>query len=463
MCGVIGVLSVATDVFPDAVAGLFQMQHRGQDACGISISDGERIRQHKNLGLVREVFADRPTDDFVGRIAIGHVRYPTQGGNRLSNTQPHLVTTLQGALFSLSSNGDLTNYWNIRAELEEQGVDFAGTNDAELLLKYIAWQHLTNGMPLLQAIRTMQQNIHGAYSCILLTRDRMFAIRDPHGIRPMSWGAGDQSWMVASETNALDISKHIYQGEIEPGAIVEFTMDGPIQHPHPNIQALRPKIKTAAHCSFEHIYFSRPDSRSFGTHVYEMRKRFGAWLADQEDKKADVVVPVPDSSNAVALGYSQRSGVPFEFGLIRNHYVGRTFIAPTQGGRDTGVKSKFNPQRSVLEGRRVILVDDSIVRGTTLRKITRMVRAAGASEVHIRIGSPITRFSCFYGVDTPSHEELIGNRMNSDQIRDHLTADSIRYMSVDGLRDCLGRDREWCMACFDGSYPVPLTERKQAL
>lgn len=462
MCGVIGVFSHTDDVFDDTVNGLFQMQHRGQDACGIAMSDQDRIRLHKDLGLVRSVFAARPGEDFIGRSAIGHVRYPTQGGNRVVNAQPHLLTTLNGPRLALSSNGDLTNYWSVRAGLEAQGVDFAGTNDAELLLKFIAYHHLQLQRPVLEAIRMMQAEIKGAYSCILLTPERMFAIRDPLGIRPMCFGEGPAGWMVASETTALDISRYQRIDDVQPAEIIEFGGEAPVRHPHPDPSALRePQAADSAHCSFEHVYFSRPDSTSFGLSVYESRKKIGAWLHAHDDVQADVVVPVPDSSNAVALGYAQASGIPFEFGLIRNHYIGRTFISPTQKGRDAGVKTKFNPMRNVLQGRRVVLVDDSIVRGTTLRKITRMVRQAGAAEVHLRIGSPITKYPCFYGVDTPSREELIGNRMSVEEIREHLTADSLAYMSVDGLKECLGLDRHFCMACFDGDYPVTVSDIKR--
>jgi amidophosphoribosyltransferase len=461
MCGVLGILSTGEDVFADAVNGLFQMQHRGQDACGIAIGDGRRVRLHKELGYVRAVFAERPSDDFKGTVACGHVRYPTQGGNRLVNAQPHLMATLEGPRLALSSNGDLTNYWQVRGELEAAGVDFAGSNDAELLLKYIAFKHLREGLSIVEAIRAMQTRILGAYSTVLITPERMFAIRDPWAVRPMCFGRSDSLWMVASETNALDIARVERVGELEPGEVIEFTPGRMVRHAHPGLAAIRGARNTAAHCVFEHVYFSRPDSVSFGERVYDVRKRIGAWLAAHDTVAGEVVVPVPDSSNAVALGYAQASGVPFEFGLIRNHYVGRTFINATQAGRDDGVKHKFNPLAGVFAGKRVILVDDSIVRGTTLRKIVRMVRGAGAAEVHVRIGSPVTKHPCFYGVDTPRREELIGNRLDSDGIRAHLTADSLLYMTVEGLRECVGDTGQFCMACFEGRYPIPLDEEKQ--
>ncbi|MEL6180986.1 MAG: amidophosphoribosyltransferase, partial [Myxococcota bacterium] len=351
--------------------------------------------------------------------------------------------------------------WDVRRELVEQGVDFVGENDAELLLKYIAWRHMVCGESLHTAIRKMQQRIQGAYSSVLLTHDRLFAIRDPWGVRPLCWGHHDGLWVVASETNALDIIHINMKGDVEPGAILEIGPRGAVEHSHPDVVAARQARPKPAHCVFEYIYFSRPDSITFGTRVYDVRKRIGAWLAEHDQLEADVVVPVPDSSNAVALGYAHASGIPFEFGLIRNHYVGRTFINPTQKRRDDSVRRKFNPLRSVFNHKRVVLVDDSIVRGTTLRKITRMVRGAGASEVHIRIGSPVTQHSCFYGVDTPTANELIGNRLDTEGIRAHLTADSLRYMTIEGLSACVQDEGQFCMACFDGTYPIPITESKQ--
>ncbi|TVQ96528.1 MAG: amidophosphoribosyltransferase [Deltaproteobacteria bacterium] len=461
MCGVIGLFHAGEeDVFPDAVNGLFQMQHRGQDACGIALADGRIVRHHKGIGHVREVFPSRPLPDFSGFVATGHVRYPTQGDNRVRNTQPHVVSTLRGTNLALSSNGDLTNYHTVRARLEEKGVDFLGTNDAELILKFIAWEHLEGGCSLLEAIRRMQREVRGAYSATLVTGDALYAIRDPWALRPLCFGTSGVLHVVASETPALDIARVDLVDEVGAGEVVHFGREGITRHPHPDVASVRHGSPVPAHCIFEHVYFSRPDSIAFGERVYDVRRRIGAWLARHEDEAIDVVVPVPDSSNAIALGYAHESGVPFEFGLIRNHYVGRTFIHPDQARRDDGVKQKFNPLRSVFKGRRVALVDDSIVRGTTLRKLTRMVRAAGAAEVHLRIGSPVTRHSCFYGVDTPDAEALIGSRMDEAGICAHLTADSLRYISVEGLREAAAGDGHFCMACFTGEYPEPVREQK---
>jgi amidophosphoribosyltransferase len=463
MCGVIGYYTHdEEDILLDLVNGMFQMQHRGQDACGIAIADGRRIRLHKSRGYVQDVFRDRPSPGFRGHMGIGHVRYPTQGTNRYRNAQPHAVATLEGIVMAMCSNGDLTNYWHVREHLEHEGLEFVGTNDAELLLKYIAFHHIRRHLPLVDAIRALQRDIRGAYSACLLTRDAVYAIRDPYGVRPLAFGGDGQRWVAASETEALDIARVDLVGDVEPGEIVRFDSHGMTRIPHPDVVTARHGRPQAAHCVFEYVYFSRPDSITFGQRTYNVRKRIGAWLARNDTVRGDVVVSVPDSANAIALGYAHEAGLPFEFGLVRNHYVGRTFIDAEQARRDERVKLKFNPLRSVFKDKQVILVDDSIVRGTTCRKLVRMVRAAGAAAVHLRIGSPPTTHSCFYGIDTPDAEELIANQMSVDEIRDFLTADSLRYMTVEGLKECVGDTGNYCMACFDGDYPIPLVEHKIA-
>lgn len=461
MCGVIGFYSPARDALDDIVTGLFQMQHRGQDACGIALADDERLRLERGLGFVREVFHRRSDPAFGGRIGIGHVRYPTQGGNRMENTQPHLVERPgQGAL-ALCSNGDVVNYWSLRQQLEARGVPFEGTNDGEVMLRLLATWHFDDGLDLVAAIRRLQAEVKGAYSACLVTPDRLIAFRDPWGVRPLSFGRCDDDWIVASETVALDINRAELVDEVQPGEVIVFGPAGPDRLPHPDVQAARDGRVTPAHCVFEHVYFSRPDALVFGRYAYDVRKRIGSWLARHDPVTADLVVPVPDSSNAVALGYAQASGLPFELGLVRNHYIGRTFIRPEQSRRDDGVKMKFNPVRHLFEGRRVVLVDDSIVRGTTSRKLVRMVRGAGAREVHLRVGSPVTAHPCFYGIDTPTRAELIGAQNDVEAIRSFLTADSLRYITVEGLQACVGDRGDFCMACFDGRYPIELTEDKR--
>lgn len=461
MCGVVGVYSAeGADVFGNVIEGLFQMQHRGQDACGVAISDGDQIRLHKGLGYVRQTFHERPHDDFSGFVACGHVRYPTAGANRLQNAQPHVVADLGGTRFALSSNGDITNYTEARRWLESEDIAFVGNNDAELILNTIAYFHLVKGAPLVDAIRQMQGRLRGAFSTVLITREEMYAIRDPYGVRPLCFGGEDGFWVVASETNALDTNFVDLIDDVAPGEIVAFDRQGYRRLAHPDVVTAREGREQAAHCIFEYVYFSRPDSIAFGERVYDVRKAIGKRLAEVETHESDVVVPVPDSSTAIAMGYSQASNVPFELGLIRNHYVGRTFINPNQQRRDEGVRQKFNPIRSVFKDKRVVLIDDSLVRGTTLRKLVRMVRSQGAAEVHVRIGSPVTLHPCFYGVDTPTKTELIGARMSVDNIRRHIEADSLVYLPVDELAKCAGSTGNFCRACFDGEYPIALTEEK---
>ena len=455
MCGVIGVFATGRDTFDEVVAGLFQMQHRGQDACGIAMADGDRFSLHKATGLVKEVFGLRP-EGMQGSVACGHVRYPTQGGNRACNAQPHLIAEPGCEPLALASNGDVTNYGSLRADYEARGVTFAGSNDAELILRIIV-EARKEGASLLDAIRFMQRTLRGAYSVCMVSEGRLWGIRDLYAVRPLSLGRLEDGWMLASETPAIDINRGQLERELEPGEVVEISDAGCTSHLHPDLIALRGGRTTAAHCSFEHVYFSRPDSKTFGLRVYEARKRMGAWLADRDSTPADIVVPVPDSSTAVALGYAQQRGIPFEFGLVRNHYVGRTFISPTQARRDEGVRFKFNPNADLLEGRRVILVDDSIVRGTTARARVVNLREAGAKEVHMRISCPPHKHACHYGIDFPDPEKLLANQCTLEQIRDYLGADSIGYLDVDGMVRATGQEeKNFCLACFNADYPVPV-------
>jgi amidophosphoribosyltransferase len=452
MCGIIGVYG-SSDAARMAALGMFAEQHRGQESCGMAVSDGKVIRLHKRMGLVKEVFTEEVLDSLPGSIAIGHVRYPTKGSATQFNSQPHLVETLFGPSYALSSNGDLVNYHEVRAKLEAQNVYFKSDNDGELLVKYIAWQ-IALGEDTISAIRNLMREIRGAYSSVFCNRGELYMFRDPLSIRPMVWGkmAGGVV-VVASESCALDtlgVQEHL---EVPPAGIIRVNEAG-VEVLENMVGNFR-KQDHNSYCSFEHIYFSRPDSFHFGENVFEVRQRIGAMLALQdEDLEADCAVPVPDSSNFMAVGYAAAKNIPLSLGLIRNHYIGRTFIKPEQTIRDESVRQKFNVLPNFFMGKRVVLVDDSIVRGTTIPKIVKLIKDAGAKEVHLRIGSPQVCFSCYYGIDTPKKEELAANRQSLDGIRTQTGADSLRHLTLEQLRLCLLKPGEYCYACFDGRYPL---------
>lgn len=463
MCGIIGVNISGNSHRDDAgrcgVLGLFAEQHRGQESCGIALSDGNKIILRKKMGLVKEVFPEDETQTLSGKLAIGHVRYPTHGKSDIKNAQPHLLTTLHGPSFALASNGDIVNYKHLREELEKEGVFFESENDGELILKYIGFWHIIQNYSIIDAIKQVMANFLGSYSSVLLTTDRIYAFRDPFGNRPLVLGrTEDNVYVFASETCSLDILDAHFIREVNPGEIV-WIKDSKLQshQEDPDRYRLHPHN---AHCVFELIYFSRPDSIVYGHKTYDFREKIGNKLAENETIKPDVVIPVPDSSNFIALGYAKRLGVEFNLGLIRNHYVGRTFIKPVTTYREEGVRQKFNVLPEYLNNKIVTLVDDSIVRGTTLKKIVRMLKKNGAREVHVRIGSPMIKYSCYYGIDTPTREELLANQRNVEEIRAFLDADSLRYLTLDELRDIVTSHEEFCYACFDGIYPIRL--RKQA-
>jgi amidophosphoribosyltransferase len=442
---------------PDAARitalGLFAEQHRGQESCGMAVCDGKVIRLHKSMGLVKEVFTDEVLSTLPGDIAIGHVRYPTKGSATRFNTQPHLVETLFGPSYALASNGDLVNYSEIRGRLEANNVYFNSDNDGELLVKYIAWQ-ISQGHGITDSIRELMRDVKGAYSCVFCTRNDLYMFRDPLSIRPMVWGkTKDGVVVVASESCALDILDANDRKEVPPAGIIRVNRDGiTVLENDPNLYR---KQDHNSYCVFEHIYFSRPDSFHFGENVFAVREKIGALLAESDKGlDADCVVPVPDSSNFIAVGYSNASGVPLSLGLIRNHYIGRTFIKPEQTVRDESVRQKFNALPNFFEGKRVVLIDDSIVRGTTIRKIVRMIKEAGAKEIHLRIGSPQVCYSCFYGIDTPHREELVANRFSLEEIRTRTGVDSLKHIGIDSLRKCLDKPGQYCYACFDGNYPL---------
>ncbi len=453
MCGIIGVFGhpKAAEL---ATLGLFAEQHRGQESCGIAVSNGKGFTLRKKMGLVKFVFSAEALAKLEGNIAIGHVRYPTRGTSTEDNSQPHVVETLAGPVYALASNGDIVNYDEMREILESKGVHFKSGNDGELLLKFIAYKIEIEKMSWLDAIRALMREFKGAYSTVFSFGEEMVIFRDPYAFRPMVYGqTEDGAFVVASESCALDIVKPVWKKEMKPAGIIHIDKSG--YREIENDPAEYRMIQASQHCIFEHIYFSRPDSYQFGENVYEVRERIGALLAQgDKDIEADVVIPVPDSANSMALGYAKESGVRYEMGLIRNHYVGRTFIKPQQTVRDESVSQKFNPLPNFFKGKRVVMVDDSIVRGTTIRKIVKLLQSHGAKEVHLRIGSPPVKNSCFYGIDTPTRDELVANRKSADEIREYLNVSSLRYLDIDELRQAVTEPDEYCFACFNGKYPV---------
>ncbi|HTU32244.1 MAG TPA: amidophosphoribosyltransferase [Candidatus Acidoferrum sp.] len=446
-CGVFGLFG-HTEAAKLAYLGLYALQHRGQESAGIASTDGLEVYAHKTTGHVQEIFTPEVIARLPGESAIGHTRYSTAGDSSLTNAQPVVIDCNRGKL-ALGHNGNLTNALEVRRRLEHRGSIFQTTSDTEVIVHLIARSSARN---LSSAIADALNQVEGAYSLVILTRDELYAIRDPRGFRPLNLGQLDGSWVVASETCAFDLIDAEYVREVEPGEMVRISRSG--------VESIRfAAEKPHQYCIFEHVYFSRPDSFIFGRSVNQSRERLGHLLAREHPAEADIVVPVPDSGVPAAVGYADESGIPFRMGLIRNHYVGRTFIEPEQAIRDFGVKLKLNPVRSMIEGQRVVLVDDSIVRGTTSRKIVRLVRESGAREVHVRISCPPTVSPCFYGVDTPRRDELIAARNSIDQIQRYLEADSLGYLSLDSLREAV-KDKEgkFCTSCYTGSYPTELVQ-----
>jgi amidophosphoribosyltransferase len=446
-CGVVGVFNHA-EASKLAYLGLYALQHRGQESAGIASCDGLDVYSHKALGHVQEIFTPEVIAGLPGHAAIGHTRYSTAGDTTLTNAQPVVIDCNKGKI-GLGHNGNLTNALDVRRRLEHRGSIFQTTSDTEVIVHLIARSTRRN---LSGAIADALNQVEGAYSLVMLTRDELYAIRDPRGFRPLNLGRLDGSWVVASETCAFDLIDAEYVREVEPGEMVRITRSG--------IESIRFSAeKPHQYCIFEHVYFSRPDSIVFGRQVNESRERLGRLLAREHLVAADIVTPVPDSGVPAAVGYAAESGIPFRMALIRNHYMGRTFIEPEQSIRDFGVKLKLNPVRRMLEGRRVVLVDDSIVRGTTSRKIVRMIREAGAAEIHVRISCPPTMSPCFYGVDTPRRDELIAARQSVEQIRQFLGADSLGYLSLDSLRAAVeDSEGKFCTACYTGNYPTELVQ-----
>lgn len=443
-CGVFGIYG-----HPDAAnltyLGLYALQHRGQEAGGIAAWNGKRIAYEKGMGYVADLFDEARLARLPGRSAVGHVRYSTAGGSHLENAQPIVYNTNKGPL-AIAHNGNLVNADELRAELEAEGSIFTTTSDTEVLLHLMARSRAES---LVEALRDTLGRVRGAYSIVLLAGEKVLAARDPQGFRPLTIGRLGEAWLVASETCAFDLLDAEPLRDVEPGEIVILDAGGVASSSFA-------MGRRTAFCIFEHVYFARPDSTVFHRSVAESRRAFGRRLAREHAVPADVVVPVPDSGIFAALGYAEESGIPYGMGLVRNHYVGRTFIEPKQSIRNFGVKVKLNPVRSVVGGKRIVLVDDSIVRGTTSKKLVRLLKAAGATEVHMRISSPPTMNPCHYGIDTPQRRELIAATKELEEIRIFIEADSLGYLSLEGMLQAFGKgEGETCAACFSGRYPVP--------
>jgi amidophosphoribosyltransferase len=445
-CGVFGIAS-HKEAARHAYLGLYALQHRGQESAGIISSDGVQLFQQKGLGHVADVFTDEALASLPGTSAIGHVRYSTTGSSSLANAQPFVSKSWRGPI-ALAHNGNLVNSPRIRRKLELEGAIFQTTSDTEVVLHLLARSPIPG---LDQALQEVFRQIQGAYSMLLQTPTTLYAIRDPYGVRPLCLGRLNGSYTVASETCAFDLIDGEYIRDVVPGEILKI-QDRQLE------SFFLPPAPQKAHCIFEHVYFARPDSKVFDRSVHLSRYQMGLRLAREAPVDADLVVPVPDSGVTAALGYADESGIPFQFGLIRNHYVGRTFIEPEQSIRHFGVKIKLNPVKELLQGKKVILIDDSIVRGTTSRKIVEMVRSAGALEVHVRICSPPTISPCYYGIDTPTHKELIGNNKTLDEIRDFTQADTLAYLSLDGMKEAVSDQQDFCSACFDLNYPIAISQ-----
>ncbi|HUG39877.1 MAG TPA: amidophosphoribosyltransferase [Longimicrobiales bacterium] len=449
MCGIVGVSGVDRAARL-AFLGLYALQHRGQESVGIAAVDPDgRARLAKREGLVAEAFDDPSLDALPGRVALGHTRYSTAGGAGLVNAQPIVVSYRQGDL-GLVHNGNITNALVLRDELVEEGAIFQGTIDTEVIVHLISRSRCPT---IEEQISEALSRLTGAFSLLITVGDTLYAARDPWGYRPLVLGRiPGGGWIVASESCALDLVGAALIRDIEPGEMLRIR-NGDLK----SLKNVAPDHRVAP-CIFELVYFARPDSTLWGQSVDRARRAFGRQLAREHPADADMVFSVPDSSNSAALGFSEESGIPYELGLIRNHYVGRTFIHPTQSGRDFRVRIKYNPVREVLEGKRVVVVDDSLVRGTTSMGLVRLIREAGAKEVHFRISSPPVRFPCFYGIDMPTKEELIGSRKTIDEIREHLNVDSLGYLSLEGMTGAVAEAGPFCHACFSGDYTAPLVD-----
>jgi len=442
-CGVFGIYG-----HPDASKltyfGLYALQHRGQESAGIVVSDGRNVAQHVGMGLVADVFDEARLSKLPGDRAIGHVRYSTTGSSILKNAQPLLVQ--HGGLYmAIGHNGNLVNSLELRYKLEQHGHIFQSTMDSEVFLQLMA-RHMKHGLE--EALIKTLHRVVGAYSLVIMTQDTLIAARDPNGFRPLCLGQLNGSYVLASETCAMDLIQATYIRDVEPGEIIFIDKNG--------LRSVRfAERRQLTQCIFEFIYFARPDSNIFGNNVYMMRKRLGSMLAKEYPLNADFVMPFPDSGNYAAIGYSEATGLPLEMGVIRNHYVGRTFIQPSQIMRDFGVRVKLNPVKSLLKNKKVLVIEDSIIRGTTTRSRIQTIRDAGAKEVHMLVSCPPTRYPCYYGIDFSSKGELIANEKKVDEIRDFIGLDSLGYLSLEGMVDASEMDKNsFCLACYTGEYPT---------
>ncbi len=451
-CGVIG-LSLDTKVAPFAKKALRVIQHRGQESAGVAIFNDGHISYLRDMGLVHEVLRGSEYYNLTGNVCIGHVRYSTEGESKASNCQPMTVTTSYGDI-ALAHNGDITNATELREQLSKKGWAFLTTSDTEIIIRILAKEFNETRDPI-KAIKNTLRMIEGAYSLTMLIGDRLFGIRDPMGFRPLCIGRLKEGNVVVSESAALDVTGGEFIRDVLPGEIIEVTRT--------SFHSVRtPAPKNPAHCMFEWVYFARPDSIMECREAYEVRKRIGQILASEHPIDADVVVPVPDSGRAHAIGYAEGSGIKYEEGFMKNRYVERTFIMPVQKQREAGVMLKLNPIRSTVKGRRLVVVDDSIVRGTTLRKLVQMLRRAGAEEVHVRIGCPPIVAPCFYGVDMKTRGQFVATGRTVDEIAEHITADSLGYISIDGLVKALNIPyQDLCLACLNGEYPTPIPGERQ--
>jgi amidophosphoribosyltransferase len=456
-CGVFGIFG-HTEASNLTYLGLHALQHRGQESAGIVSSDGEQLHLHRAMGLVQDAFGEQHLAQLPGRVAIGHVRYSTAGGSHIKNAQPFAVDYAKGSL-AVCHNGNLTNADEVREELEQRGSIFQSSADTEVLVHLVA---MSQEVSIEDRISAALERVQGAYSLLFLTEDTMVAVRDPMGIRPLCLGilpGNKEAHVVASEPTSFDLIGAEYVRDIEPGEMLVIDATG--------LRSTRLKAKAEPHfCVFEYVYFARPDSHFNGRSVYEVRKSLGEVLAREHPVDADVVIPVPDSGVPAAVGYAGARKIPFEMGLIRSHYVGRTFIEPQQSIRHFGVRLKLNPVEPVLKGKRVVVIDDSIVRGTTSRKIVKMVRDAGAREVHLRISSPPTQWPCYYGIDTPTRRELIASSHTTEEIARYVTADTLGYLSLEGMLQAVAGPGKspsgFCHACFSGNYAIPFKHHNGA-